>query len=86
MRRRSRDHARYRAFRASALSQLGRSERPEATALSFQAINLNIAVTMDADETTMERVQTELRKFCPLAKVLRQAGTTINENWIIKRP
>jgi len=34
----------------------------------------------------MERVQTELPKFCPVAKVLRQAGTTINENWTVKRP
>lgn len=62
------------------------SQLMEEVAIPFPEINLNIVVTTDADDERMERVQTDLRKFCPVAKVLRQAGTTINENWTIERP
>jgi len=62
------------------------SQLMEDIAVPFPEITLNIDVTTDADEARMERVQTELPKFCPVAKVLRQAGTTINENWTVKRP
>ena len=52
----------------------------------FPTIELKIALTTDANDAAIERVKTDLPKFCPVSKVLRQAGTTINETWTITRP
>jgi len=54
--------------------------------IPFPEIMLKIEVTTGADDDAMERVKTDLQKFCPIAKVLRKAGTTITEFWTIKRP
>jgi len=58
----------------------------EEVAVPFPTINLKIEMTTDADDAAVEKVKADLRKFCPVAKVLRQAGTTIDETWTIKRP
>ena len=52
----------------------------------FPTINLKIELTTNARDDAIERVKTDLQKFCPISKVLRQAGTTINETWTIRRP
>lgn len=49
----------------------------------FPEITLFIEVKTDADEATMATVKRELGMYCPLSKVLRQAGTTIDEVWSI---
>lgn len=53
--------------------------------LPFPAITLNITVTTDADEAAMEKVKTDLNKYCPVAKAMRASGTVITENWTINR-
>jgi len=62
------------------------SQLMEEIDVPFKTIDLNIEITTHADEASVEKVKTDLRRFCPVAKVLRQAGTTINETWAIKRP
>lgn len=51
----------------------------------FPEITLFIDVRTDASEAAMAKVKRELGMYCPLSKVLRQAGTTINEVWSISR-
>ena len=52
----------------------------------FPEMTLKIALTTDADGASIEKVKTDLARFCPISKVLRQAGTVIHEDWIITRP
>lgn len=47
----------------------------------FPNITLDINVATDATPEQMNHIKTELGKFCPIAKVLRQAGSKITENW-----
>jgi putative redox protein len=51
----------------------------------FPQIELKIEMETDAADEAIEKVKSDLRRFCPVAKVLRQAGTAINESWTIKR-
>lgn len=52
----------------------------------FPKIVLKINVTTGADDAAIEKVKSDLGKFCPLAKVIRQAGTEIEEVWTVSRP
>ena len=48
-------------------------------------IRLVINVTTDASETDVEKVKTDLHRFCPIAKVVRNSGTQIEEIWNVTR-
>lgn len=52
----------------------------------FDNIEVRIEATTDADEGAIERVKNDLPRFCPVSKVLRQAGSTVTDIWTIKRP
>ncbi len=52
----------------------------------FPKIRLTIHVTTGASEADLEKVKADLRRFCPVAKVFRNAGTEIEEVWDVKRP
>jgi putative redox protein len=52
----------------------------------FPEITLDINVTTDANQDQIKEIQTELAKFCPIAKVIRGGGSVINENWTITAP
>lgn len=47
----------------------------------FNNIVLNIDVATNATPEQLEQIQEDLKKFCPIAKVIRAAGATITENW-----
>lgn len=49
--------------------------------LPFPKIELKIVADGPATEAELKQVATELEKFCPIAKVFRQAGTEIVETW-----
>ena len=49
----------------------------------FSNIVMNIDVTTDATPEQMEAIRTDLQKFCPVAKVIRNSGITITENWTV---
>lgn len=53
----------------------------EEIAVPFPEVNMTIALKTDATTEQMEAIKTDLGKFCPIAKVIRAAGTPINENW-----
>ena len=50
----------------------------------FTQIALKIETSEVVTQADLERLSAEVAKFCPLAKLFRQAGTVINEEWISK--
>jgi uncharacterized OsmC-like protein len=51
----------------------------------FPKIRLVIDVTTDASEAEMEKVKADLRRFCPISKVIRNSGTELEEVWNVAR-
>jgi len=51
----------------------------------FPKIRLVINVTTDASEADLEKVKADLHRFCPIAKVVRNSGTQIEEIWNVAR-
>jgi putative redox protein len=51
----------------------------------FPKIRLLIDVTTDASKADMEKVKTDLRRFCPISKVIRNSGTELEEVWNVTR-
>jgi uncharacterized OsmC-like protein len=47
----------------------------------FSNVVLDIDIRTDATPEQMEKIKTDLAKFCPIAKVIRGSGVTITENW-----
>jgi putative redox protein len=52
----------------------------------FPKIRLIINVTTDGNDADMEKVKADLHRFCPVSKVIRNAGTQIEEVWNVMRP
>ena len=48
----------------------------------FTHIHLRIEADGPASQNDLQKVSKEVAKFCPLAKLYRNAGTTIEEEWI----
>lgn len=51
----------------------------------FPSMVLNINVKSPNDVADFDKVKTDLQKFCPIAKVIRESGTVITENWNISK-
>ncbi len=49
--------------------------------LPFPVIMMTIDVTTDATPEQMDLIKTDLGRFCPVAKMMRAAGTVIEETW-----
>ena len=47
----------------------------------FPEITLDINISTDASENDLEEVKKQLGMYCPIAKVIRNAGTKINQSW-----
>lgn len=50
----------------------------------FRDIVLDIEVETDGTPEQMAAMKTDLAKYCPIAKVIRNSGITITENWTTK--
>jgi putative redox protein len=50
----------------------------------FTDIVMEISVATDADAAQLAALQSDLAKFCPIAKVIRGSGVTITENWTVQ--
>ena len=53
--------------------------------IPFPSIKLSIEVTTNADDAAVEKLKADLRKFCPVSKILRRSGTEITEVWTVRR-
>jgi uncharacterized OsmC-like protein len=49
--------------------------------LPFPVIMVTIDVHTDATPEQMDVIKTDLTRFCPVAKMMRAAGTVIEETW-----
>ena len=58
----------------------------EEIAVPFPEIVLTIDLTTGASEAAIETVKADLGKYCPVSKVITEAGTNLITNWNIKRP
>ena len=47
----------------------------------FQKIDLDIEVDGAASEGELKTLAAEIQKYCPLAKLFREAGVEIHEHW-----
>ena len=47
----------------------------------FPEITLDIAISTNASESDLVEVKKQLAMYCPIAKVIRNSGTVIIENW-----
>ena len=45
-------------------------------------MDVNIQITTSsASADKVEQLKSDLHKFCPVLKMIRQSGTVLNENW-----
>jgi len=51
----------------------------------FPEVRMTINVTTSATDEEMARIQADLAKFCPLAKMFRGSGTKLVETWNVTR-
>lgn len=52
-------------------------------AVPFPAIALDITLRSDATPDQLDRLKRDLATHCPIARVLRAAGTEITETWTV---
>jgi len=53
----------------------------EGVDVPFVEIRMDIHVKTSASEEQMDEIRRQLSMYCPVAKLFRQAGTNIIENW-----
>lgn len=56
----------------------------EAVDVPFPAMRLSVALTTDASSEEVERLKSDLRMFCPISRLLRAAGTSLEETWKVQ--
>ena len=49
-------------------------------------VELRIEVTTAGGERALETLKADLKKYCPISKILRQSGTNLNEIWTLRSP
>ena len=54
--------------------------------LPFPDMKLRIEVTTDASQEQMAILRRDLPRFCPVSKMIEQAGTVIDTEWVVIRP
>ena len=52
--------------------------------IPFEAIKLRVEIATSASQSEVDNLAREVAKYCPLAKLFRQAGTKLDEEWVIK--
>ena len=54
--------------------------------LPFPDIKLRIEATTGASDEQLEILKRDLPRYCPVSKMIEQAGTRIETEWVITRP
>ena len=49
--------------------------------IPFPDINLNIKIDTNASKEQLETIKSELKMYCPIAKVITNSGSKINDIW-----
>jgi len=58
----------------------------EEVTVPFPDMRLDIDLVSPADDAAVAKLMSDLGKFCPLSKVIRQSGTKLEEIWHVRRP
>jgi len=58
----------------------------EEIAVPFPELKLTMRLVTNASEEQVDALRVDLARFCPVSKVLREAGTRIEEEWVVERP
>ena len=58
----------------------------EEVMVPFPEIVMNIKMTTDATDEQLERLKSDLDKYCPVAKVFSQSGSNIITEWSVTKP
>lgn len=56
----------------------------EEVEVPFESVKLRVEVDTTESQNDIDRLAKEVAKYCPLAKLFRNAGTRIEEQWVIK--
>ncbi len=59
------------------------AQMKEEVALPFSEVRLSIQVKTAAGPDAIAKVAADLGKFCPIAKMFRQAGCNVVEDWVV---
>ena len=54
--------------------------------LPFPDIRLRIEATTDATDEQLEILKRDLPRYCPIAKMIEAAGTSIETEWVFNKP
>jgi putative redox protein len=54
--------------------------------LPFPDIKLRIEINTDASAEQLEILKRDLPRYCPVSKMIEQAGTKIDTEWLVTRP
>jgi putative redox protein len=54
--------------------------------LPFTEVRMKIDVTTSASDAQLERLKRDLRRYCPVTKMIEKAGCRIIETWNIRSP
>ncbi len=57
----------------------------EEVEIPFLKIRLTVNIATDGNDDALERAKADLQKYCPLAKVIRNSGTQIEEVWNVTK-
>ena len=52
----------------------------------YPEIRLSIELTTNASDDELAPLKQDLRRYCPVSKVISQSGTTIIEEWAVTHP
>ncbi len=52
----------------------------------FPEISLTVNITTPASDKELQVLKDDLPRYCPVAKVFSQSGTTVITNWVVTRP
>jgi len=55
------------------------------TEISVRDVRTVIDEPKEREGTNMEKVKTDLHRFCPISKVIRNPGTELEEVWNVRR-
>ncbi|HVB81537.1 MAG TPA: OsmC family protein [Candidatus Binataceae bacterium] len=73
------------AVEAEAMLDRRGTQLQEEVAIPFPNIKLVINLRTDADAGGIARLKSDLGRFCPVSKILRQSGTEIEEVWNVNQ-
>jgi uncharacterized OsmC-like protein len=54
--------------------------------IPYPEIKVIVKLTTDADDAAIEKAKADLKKYCPVSKMMKNSGSKVTEEFIITRP